>query len=118
MEIRLKTTKSKRFRVLIELYGIIPPWSRLRKREKDVLAALYELNYNYSNLPIEQREMLIFHKDNRKGIAESIGISSDSFNNILADLKKKGLLLEKKFVEKYIITNSDSVTFKLVDKEI
>ena len=117
MEIKLRTTKDKRFRVLIEIMGMVPPWNSLRKREKDVLAALYKLNYEYSHMPLEQREMVIFHKNNRQSIADSIGISKDSFYNITMDLRKKGLLGDDKFVEKYIINNTEEVIFKLIEKE-
>ena len=117
MELKLKIVKGKKFNTILEVMSAIPPWNSLRKREKDVLAALYKLNYEYSHMPLEQREMVIFHKNNRQSIADSIGISKDSFYNITMDLRKKGLLGDDKFVEKYIINNTEEVIFKLIEKE-
>jgi len=117
MEVKLKVSNNKKFRTLVEIMSTIPPYSNLRSREKDVLASLYELNYLYTNLPLEQREMLIFNKSHRHGIAATIGISPDSFYNLTMDLRKKGLLGKDCFIEKYIIGNTNEVTFKLTEKE-
>lgn len=116
MEIKLNTTKDKKFRTILAIMSIIPPWNKLRSRELDVLAALYRLNNEYAHLPLEQREMMIFHKDNRKKVSAIIGISPDSFYNITMDLRKKGLLGKDKFGDK-ILTDTNEIVFKLVEKE-
>lgn len=116
MEIKLNTTKDKKFRTILAIMSIIPPWNKLRSRELDVLAALYRLNNEYANLPLEQREMMIFHKDNRKKVSAIIGISPDSFYNITMDLRKKGLLGKDKFGDK-VLTDTNEIVFKLVEKE-
>ena len=116
MAITLTTTKEKRFRTLLEIYSVVSPYSKLRPREKDVLAVLYELNYKYSHLPIEQRELLIFHKSSRKQVAEASGMTIVVFYNIVKDLTKKGILGKDCFIQKFIINNTDEVVYKLQEK--
>ena len=53
MEIRLNTTKDKKFRSILAIMSIIPPWNKLRSRELDVMAALFRLNAEYAHLPLE-----------------------------------------------------------------
>lgn len=114
MEIKIPTAKDKRFRWFIEILDCIKPFRELRPREKDVLAELYRVNSENLTIPIEQRNKIVFHVDTRKQIAENIGISMDSVYNIMTALRKKGILTESGFNDKFIVGDTDIISFRFI----
>jgi hypothetical protein len=119
MEIRIPVTKENRFRRIIELLDAIPPFNKLRPREKDVLAELYRINYENIDVPEKGRNRIVFHKDTRNIIAGKLGVSTQDVYNLTCSLRKRGLIEEDRFVEKYtkaFLVPIDEINFKFIEQ--
>ena len=118
MEIPIKVDGKEKFRWLVEVLSgqVTPrliPFCNLRPREKDVLALLYYYNNEYSNIPIEYRSTILFGAETKKKIAEDLkGITLDNIYNIMMALKKNGFIEGKPEQLKYILPDTDYITFK------
>jgi len=92
--IPIKTTKDKFYRQVLEVLGNVPPISKLRPKEKDVLAELlyqFDLHKSY---PENHRKIVIYSNENRKLMREKIGIGADSFNNNISILRRHKILIK------------------------
>lgn len=92
MKINIKTTEEKFIRQLIELLKGVPPVSKLRPKEIDVLCELiYQFN-KYKSYPEEHKLAIIFNSNTRKEMRERINLNQDSFNNNISNLRKHKIL--------------------------
>ena len=90
--IPIKATQENFYRRFLEVLRSIPPVSKLRPKEIDVLAELlYQFN-KYSDYPIEHQITIIFGASVRKEMRDKIGIGVDSFNNNISILRKHKIL--------------------------
>lgn len=114
MNIAIPVTRSTKFNWIVDTLSVMSPFSELRPKEREVLAELLKLNNELKNIPDNQRNLLLFHADNKKIMAENIGISVDGFYNIIMSLKKKGIITTEGIDKKYLIPNIESITFKFI----
>ena len=115
-EFKLPIPKDERYIFLIKLLGtFIDEYKVLSDREIEVLAELYKLHDKYINVPEEDKGKLIFHADNKKDIAEKVGITLFNLHNVIGSLTKKGFRDELGLPK--VIPMMDSVTIKFTDNE-
>lgn len=107
------TSKEKFFRQYLELIKIFHPFNKLRPRELDVLSELMRLNNEYQNLAYRDRWKLILHYESRQAIKAKFNISDAVFNNTLSALRKKGLLVDNKVPEDYLLTIGKEFDFRI-----
>lgn len=68
---------------------IVNPLYDLSPRERDVLAYLLYLDYQYKDIPEKAREKLIFDYDSKVAISNEYDIPMATVNNIMTSLRKK-----------------------------
>lgn len=91
-KIPIKTSDKKFYRQILELLHSVPPFTKLRKRELDVLGEIMRQNNKYNKTTIESRNLIVFSTKIRKEMRDSIGVSEDIFNNNMSSLKKHGII--------------------------
>lgn len=114
MRLRIPSNTGNKFFILLSILKFIPPYNRLTKREREVLAELYYHNAALAYIEEEKRMKLVFDYDTRLEIATKLNVSSGSIYNIVASLKRKGLLENRAFVEKYVLHDVDSLIFEFL----
>jgi hypothetical protein len=87
-------------------------------QEINVLSEFYTFNHTYKDIPENQRNILMFHSDNKKVIAEKLGVSMDNIYNIVLSLRKKGFILKGSLNPKYLIKDISNINFIFVDEPI
>jgi len=107
-QIPIKTNEDKFFRQFLELIRSIPPVSKLRPKELDVLAEIMFQNDKYSDLEDNIRRKMVFDTKTRKEMMLKVGITADSFNNNLSILRKHKLLTK----ENTLVPFLDTVRYK------
>jgi hypothetical protein len=106
MDIKLPIPEEDRYKFILEVLSVfVSEFKQLRDREIELLAEFYKLNEKFKAVPLEDRYKLIFHSDNKKDIAEKMQVSMLNLNNLMKDLKKKGLLDELGIVKEIPLTN-------------
>lgn len=66
---------------------------KLTNIEIEVLAKMLYINYLYKSLEKDKRDIIIFHKETKLKIRQSLyNMSVNSFKNILVKLRKKGFI--------------------------
>lgn len=124
MEFKIPISKEEKYNWIIDIMSCLKPFSELRPREREVLAEIYRLNEELSNIPDEQRSLLLAHSENKKKMAVRVGetgITVDSFYNIVMALKKKGMLegerneisIPKIYIDR-LTKNNDSIKFNFI----
>lgn len=89
--IPIKTSKEVFYRQVLEVLRSVPPINKLRPKELDVLAEIIKQKDLYSEMGLH-KYTIIFSTENRKKIRESVGVSIESFNNILSALRKYNII--------------------------
>jgi len=112
-KIPIKTTENKFFRQFLELFRSLPPFNELRSRELDVLSQILYQNNKYSSIVTVTRPLVVFSKEVRKEMRESLSISEDIFNNNLSGLRKKNLINEDNRLIPFLETLKYDKEFKL-----
>lgn len=87
--LRIKTNKKRFWRLYLELLN---PILKLIPREMDVLACL--LMIHSSNRERKDIESILLSYDSRVAIRQYVNVSENVINNVICDLKKKGLLIK------------------------
>lgn len=104
------SSDDEKYKFLIKFLGLfVDEYKDLSRREIEVLAELYILHNKYINVPEEDKGKLIFHVDNKKLIAEKLGITLFNFHNIVGSLTEKGFRDESGLPR--VIPMMDKVTF-------
>ena len=98
--IRFKANTKQIFYLYI---SIMNPFLKLSKRESQVLSELLSYNYDYKSYSESAKWKLVFHKDTKDKIQESLGISVHQFNNILSSLRKKKLIVDNRIKASLLI---------------
>lgn len=91
-KINIPTDENKFYRAFLEVLRSIPPISKLRPKELDVLAEIMLQNAKYKDMDEETRGIIIFDTTTRRKMRDKIGIGEESFNNNLSILRKHKLL--------------------------
>ena len=107
----LRTTEKVFFRQYVE---ILDPLIKLRDKELDVLAELLYYNNKLKDIDIKNRWKLILDYDNKKDIANTLGISVASLGNNLSSLRKKGIIVDNRVVANLLVHPGEE--FKLTFK--
>lgn len=110
--IPIKTTESKFFRQLLELFRI-PPFNKLRSRELDVLGQILYQNNKYKSISTITRPLVVFSKEVRKEMRDTLEVSEDIFNNNLSGLRKHKLITEDNKLIPFLETLYFEKDFKL-----
>lgn len=108
------------YRQFLELLRSIPPISKLRPKELDVLSeVMYQLN-KYSNLA-DVRNTVVFSTQVRKEMRDNLSLGEDSFNNNLSILRKWKILTRDNnlnpFLENVIYSDGSSLEFIFKQKK-
>lgn len=74
-------------------------------QEREVLAALIQLNHEYEGLPAERRAKFILSTDMRKEVREKLDIEEKQFNTIISRLRKKTFMGVPVFGKNDVITD-------------
>lgn len=90
--IPIRTNRDKFFRQVLELLRSLPPFSKLRPRELELLSKLMAYSDEFKALDRDSRYDLIFSTRTRRTIADDLGMSEDAFNNNLSILRRHGLV--------------------------
>lgn len=118
MNIPIKVDKETKFKWIVEIMSCMQPFKSLRPREKEAVARLLELTYELKTIPKEQRSLLIFHQDNKKRIAEAMGMTIENYYNLILALRKKEIVDEYGIVDKYCLPFMNDIpfiTFKFIE---
>lgn len=118
MNIPIRVTKETKFKWIVEIMSCMQPFKSLRPREKEAVARLMELTYELKSIPKEQRGLLIFHQDNKKRIADAMGMTIENYYNLILSLRKKEIIDDYGILDKYCIpfmNDISSITFKFID---
>jgi hypothetical protein len=119
MEIPIPVTQEDKFLWIVEILSCIQPFKSLRPKEIEAVGRLLQLTYTLKDIPKEQRNLLIFHQDNKKKMAEDMGMTIDNYYNLILSLRKKGLVDEYGVVDKYadrFLFIGNTLTFKFIER--
>jgi hypothetical protein len=117
-KINIKTNDDRFYRQFLEILKSVPPISKLRPKELDVLAELMFQYNKYKSYPPEHQTEIIFSQSVRKEMRDKIGIGVDSFNNNISILRRNrvltaenklhpffsGIVFDKKFELTFVFT--------------
>ena len=110
--IPIKTNKEVFYRQVLEVLKSVPPINKLRPKELDVLAEIIKQKDLYSEIGAH-KYTIIFSTENRKKIRESVGISIESFNNILSALRKYNIITKDNKLNQFFESIVFAGEFKL-----
>lgn len=113
MKIPIKTTEDKFYRQFLELFRSIPPFDKLRSRELDVLSQILYQNNKHSTIAEKTRPLVVFSKEVRKEMRDTLNISEDIFNNNLSGLRKHKLISENNRIRPFLESLHFDKEFKL-----
>lgn len=114
LNLKIPIKDNNPFLITLKSISFIPPYSKLSNRELEILAELFYINKTLEYIPQEKRMKLIFEADTRNQLIEQFGISPDNLYNIMASLRRKGLVDKDDFNWKYVITDAEGVTLKYI----
>jgi hypothetical protein len=115
--INIPTNKEKFF---LQYLTLLTPIHKLRHKEIEVLAQLMFYNDLYKHLEEEVRNKMVYDTDTKMRIRQKLKMTDSSFNNNLAELRKKKILVDNILSKGYqIFTNggSEELTFKFTIQE-
>ena len=90
LDIALDTNLQNFFMVYLDVLG---PVYKLKKREKEVMAAFLKVYYTNRDKHPDRLNALLFSKEVKRFIRDSIKMSEPSFNNHLVQLRNKKALV-------------------------
>jgi len=122
MVINIPSNKDIIFKQYLNLINPILGTNKLTSTEIEVFSRFLLIKTMYFHLEPEVLSTLLFHKDTKKRIRESIKqdttivVSEASFNNILSTLRKKKFITGNKIVHNPILTKEGNIqiTFNLI----
>ena len=116
MKILINYTKEDYFLKLLYLLKNISPFNKLTGRELELYSYFLYYNDKYKNIPLRDRNKLIFNCDVRREIAEKMKIGPARVYNITTLLKKKKIVDNKKLNPQYIFNKTDYLAFIFKEK--
>ena len=95
--------------------GLLSKKKRLTPIEIDVLDKMLYIDNLYKHLPKDKRDIILFHKNTKDKIRESLlNMSLGSFDNVLNQLRKKGMIVERMLkIHVPIIDNNIKLEFNI-----
>jgi len=107
MNLTISTTVDKVFRQRLELLRLFKPYSLLRDRELDLLAAIQKYYYIYRELPKDAIHSAVFNYDIMLKIREELGMSEAVLNNNKMQLRRRGFMTKHQLMDRYIVNLSN-----------
>lgn len=112
--VNLETSRSRFFRQYLELVKSFHPYRSLRPKELDVLAFLYYYNDKYKELEPEIRWKVIMEYGTKEEIKEKCGdMTTANFNNILTSFRKKGIMVNNRVPDKFLLEVDEEFSFSI-----
>lgn len=102
MRLNIDTTQKKVYRQVLEIIRSIPPLTKLRNRELDVLSILMYYNYKYRNVEEDIRWRVILDPSTKREMQKEIHMSEDAFNNNFSLIRKSGLIDKDNRIPKFL----------------
>ena len=96
-KIQIKSSKTKIFRQYADVLNFL---LKIRPKELDVLAKLLEYNDKLKHIEEEHRWKIILDYDTKKEMQASLEMSNAYFDNCITVLRKKGILINNKIMDK------------------
>ena len=90
LDIPFNTNIQNFFKIYLDVLG---PVYKLKKREKEVMEAFLKVYYTNRDKHPDRLNSMLFSKEVKKFIRESINMSEPSFNNHLVQLRNKKALI-------------------------
>lgn len=100
---------SKKYLLLLEMFGWMKPLNTLSPREKQVMSIIMYYYNKYELLPEPERNRLIFDYETRQVIADELGVTKQVVYNLILALKKKNIIKENEVEPKYMFPNLDKL---------
>ena len=112
------TTPEKYFQLLVEILRIFPPFSQLRKRQRETFAEILYQFYLYREETEAVRERLVFDYKTKEEIAARLEISKGNLYNIYKELRQFNLLTKEGINPKfnYGYMQFETITFNFHEK--
>lgn len=117
LNIKIQTDEDEYFKKLLIILGILNPFNKLSALEKDIYAELLLLNHQHRKIAFDDRNKLIFNKENKEIISRRLDISMSRVDLALSKFRKVGLIVDKELVPKYIISKVKQVIFSFSEDE-
>jgi hypothetical protein len=117
MRIRIKVQEETYFIKLLSILNNIPPFDKLRPKELELYAHLLTVNHRYRNIPLPERNKLIFTYDVKIDIANKMGIKLSGVYNILNNLRSYKILGKESLFPKYALYKVKELVFIFDDNE-
>ena len=117
MKIKIKVTEDNYFIKLMMILNNLPPFDRLRPQELILYSHLLRVNHKYRNIPLKERNKLIFNYEVKQDIASRMGIKSIGVYNIISRLKNLDLLDKDGLIPKYTLGKARELLFVFEEDE-
>ena len=116
---KVDTNPEKYFQQLVEILRIFPPFSQLRKRQRETFAEILYQFYIYRDETEAVRERLVFDYKTKEEIAARLGISKGNLYNIYKELRQFKLLTKEGINPKfnYGYMQFEQITFNFNHKK-
>jgi predicted transcriptional regulator len=116
---KIETRPEVYFHQLIEILKLFPPFSKLRKRQREVFAEILYHNHILKTDNPQVTQRLVFDYKTKEQIATKLGISKANLYNIYKELRQLGILKENEINPKfrYEYFQYPSVEFKFSGKD-
>lgn len=96
LNINWKTSTLKGFKQYLHIVNPILGDKKLSPQEIEVLSCYIYLDNYYKHLPVETKNTIVFSKNTKLKIKKELKSSSDSINNVISSLYKKGYISKDK----------------------
>lgn len=120
MKVKITVNEKDYFEKLLMLLSHMPPFNRVYPRELELYAKLLRLDYQYSRMPFEDRQLKIFisdFDDIRKQLSEDMGVESTAIYNMLRGLCRAGIMKKNSLIPKYVLPKTKELTFVFEEEE-
>lgn len=117
MEIKIRHSKDDYFVKLLYLLRSIPPFNRLTDSDIAVYAILLKYNERYLVVPMPQRNKLIFEHDVYVAISDELGIQMARVYNIVASLRRKGIIGKEGLIPQYVLNREKDLVFHFEESD-
>jgi hypothetical protein len=112
------TNPEKYFHQLVEILKVFPPFSQLRKKEREVFAEILYQLYLFREESMTARIRIVFDYKTKEEIATRLKISKANLYNIYKGLRQVNLLTKEGINKKFAIgyMQYPAITFKFNEK--
>lgn len=117
MKIKITANERNYFDKLLLILSCIPPFNKVSPRDLELYAKLLKLNYQHSRGDFQGRQLNIFDKNNKKEIADEMGINVRAIYSMLTRLKEAGIIKDNSLIPKYVLPKTSELTFVFEEEE-